>query len=137
MPDAKDAPVSPEHRLRCKVYYEDTDCMGVVYYANYFKYLERGRTELLSDLGLSVATLGEQGTLFVVYHVDATFRAPARLTDELEIVTRARVTSPYRVTFDQRVECPQRSPKPLLTAEVEIVCVDRDGGLKQVPALGF
>jgi acyl-CoA thioester hydrolase len=135
LPEA--APTSPEYRHPCKVYYEDTDCMGVVYHANYLKYLERGRTEFLAARGISVAELGEQGTLFVVYRVDATFRLPARLGDELEIVTRARLTSPFRVTFDQRVECPKRLAKPLLTGEVEIVCIDKQGGLKPIPNLGF
>lgn len=134
-PPTRAVPTSAEYRHPCKVYYEDTDCMGVVYHSNYLKYFERGRTEFLAANGLSVAALGEQGTLFVVYHMDLTFKAPARLEDELLIVTRARLTSPYRVTFDQRVECPKRQPKPLVVAEVELVCIGKDGGIKPIPDL--
>lgn len=138
MSDAS-VPTSAEYRLPCKVYYEDTDCQGVVYHANYLKYFERGRTELLAAQGLSVAKLGEeQNTLFVVYRIDVTFKAPAKLGDELEIVSRARLTSPYRVSFDQRVECPKRlGTRPLVVAEVELVCVDWQQGLKPIPSLGF
>ena len=133
-----DVPTSAEYRLACKVYYEDTDCMGVVYHANYLKYFERGRTEFLAAHHLSVAELAaEQDTQFVVYRIDVTFKAPAKLGDELEIVSRARLVSPYRVTFEQRVECPKRGPKPLVVAEVELVCIDKEQGLKPIPSLGF
>jgi len=130
---------SAEHRLPCKVYYEDTDCQGVVYHANYLKYFERGRTEFLAAHGMSVADLDQkQDTLFVVYRIDVTFKAAARLGDELQVVSRARLTSPYRVTFEQRVECPARQPRPLVVvAEVELVCVDKAQGLKPIPELGF
>ncbi|MBI5545666.1 MAG: YbgC/FadM family acyl-CoA thioesterase [Deltaproteobacteria bacterium] len=133
----RDVPTSAEYRFPCKVYYEDTDCMGVVYHANYLKYFERARTEFLAARGISVAALGEQGTLFVVYRIEMTFKSPARLGDELEVVSRARLTSPYRVTFDQRIECSARSPKPLIVGEVEIVCIDPQGGLKAIPDLGL
>jgi acyl-CoA thioester hydrolase len=129
----KDAPVSPEHRFPCKVYYEDTDCMGVVYHANYLKYFERSRTEFLAARGTTVQQYAEQGLMFVVYRIDATFRAPARLGDTLDIVSRARLTSTFRVTFEQRVE---RAGQLLVKADVELVCIDRDGGLKPVPDIG-
>jgi acyl-CoA thioester hydrolase len=131
------SPSSPEYRLRCKVYYEDTDCMGVVYHANYLRFMERARTEFLAERGISVAQMDGEGALFVVYHVDMTFKAPARLGDELDVVTTARVTSPFRITFDQRIECPARVDKPLVTAEIEIVCIGRDGAVRQVPDIGL
>ena len=130
--------VSAEHRLPCKVYYEDTDCQGVVYHANYLKYFERARTEFLGAHDIKVAELAEsRDTHFVVYRVDVTFKAPARLGDELQVISRARMTSPYRVTFEQRVECPARQARPLVVAEVELVCVDKNQAIKQIPELGF
>jgi len=108
--------------------------MGVVYHANYLKYFERGRTEFLAAQGTSVQQYATQGLMFVVYRVDVTFRAPARLGDVLEVVSRARLTSPFRVTFDQRVE---REGQLLVKAEVELVCIDKDGGLKPIPDIGI
>lgn len=133
-----DVPTSPEYRFPCKVYYEDTDCQGVVYHANYLKYLERARTEFLAARGTNVVETAERGSLFVVYRIEATFRAPARLGDALEVVTRARLTSAYRVTFDQHVELAGKQGKPIFKAEVEIVCISpKDGSLQPIPDLGF
>lgn len=133
-----DVPTSPEFRFPCKVYYEDTDCQGVVYHANYLKFLERGRTEFLAARGTTVQDAAAQGTLFVVYRIDATFRSPARLGDELEVITRARRTSEYRITFDQRIEHGKQPGKALLKAEVEVVCISpKNGELLAVPDLGF
>ncbi|HEY3446314.1 MAG TPA: YbgC/FadM family acyl-CoA thioesterase [Myxococcales bacterium] len=138
MPDAANVPTSAEYRIPCKVYYEDTDCQGVVYHANYLKYFERGRTEFLAAHGLNVADVAKhQDTNFVVYRIDVSFKQGAELGDLLEVVSRARVVSPYRVTFDQRIECPTRQPKLMVTATVELVCIDRQKTLKQVPNLGF
>jgi tol-pal system-associated acyl-CoA thioesterase len=133
-----DIPTSPPSSFACKVYYEDTDCMGVVYHANYLRYLERARSEFLAAYGTSVQQYEAQDVLFVVYRMELVFKAPARLGDELTVVSQARLTSPYRGTFDQRVECAARNGKmPLVTAEVELVCIGRDGSLKPVPKLGF
>jgi len=68
-----------------KIYYEDTDCGGVVYYANYLKYFERARTDYLEQRGISVAELMNTGTLFVVVHAEVIYRSPARYGDRLAI----------------------------------------------------
>ena len=70
-----------------RIYYEDTDCGGVVYYANYLKYFERARTQDLEERGLSVARLMKEGTVFVVVHADVDYRSPARYDDRLSIET--------------------------------------------------
>jgi acyl-CoA thioester hydrolase len=122
-----------EQRVSYKVYYEDTDCLGVVYYANYFKFLERGRTEFVGATGKGVAEYNRDGVGFVVYAVTAKFKKPAQLGDLVEVVTSARVDSEYRCTFVQRIE---RAGEVLVTADVEIVCIDRGQKLCPVPA-GF
>ena len=82
-----------------RVYYEDTDAQGVVYYANYFRFLERARTEWLRSLGVDMVALMEQDRrIFVVAEVQARFLAPARLSDELTVT--ARLTNLTRVSFD-------------------------------------
>lgn len=82
-----------------RVYYEDTDAQGVVYYANYFRFMERARTEWLRSLGVDMVALMEhERRMFVVAEVNVQFAAPARLSDNL-IVT-ARCTNLTRVSFD-------------------------------------
>ena len=82
-----------------RVYYEDTDAQGVVYYANYFRFLERTRTEWLRSLGVDMVALAETDRrIFVVADIQARFLSPARLSDQLTVTARAaRVT---RVAFD-------------------------------------
>lgn len=70
-----------------KIYYEDTDCGGVVYYANYLKYFERARTEYLERHGFSVAKLAKEGTIFMVVRAELEYNSPARLGETLAIDT--------------------------------------------------
>jgi acyl-CoA thioester hydrolase len=89
----------PPFHWPVRVYYEDTDAQGVVYYANYFRFLERARTEWLRALGVDmVALMTEERRIFVVAEVQARFLVPARLNDQL-IVT-AQLTNLSRVSFD-------------------------------------
>ena len=82
-----------------RVYYEDTDAQGVVYYANYFRFMERARTEWLRSLGVNMLQLADdERRIFVVAELQARFLAPARLNDELTIT--ARLTNLTRVSFD-------------------------------------
>ncbi len=84
--------------MEIKIYYEDTDCGGVVYYANYLKYFERARTEYLEIRGHSVAALMEQGVIFVVVRAEVDYCSPGRYGETLVIeteicdVTRAALT---------------------------------------------
>ncbi|MDO5697154.1 MAG: YbgC/FadM family acyl-CoA thioesterase [Dermatophilus congolensis] len=119
-----------EHRVPFKVYYEDTDALGIVYYANYFKFLERGRAEYLESGGRSVADWNAAGYLFVVHAVSAKFKKPAALGDIIEIVTSFRHASPFRGVFDQRVE---RAGEVLLTATIDIACLDSGQNLRRLP----
>lgn len=117
--------------IRVKVYYEDTDCLGVVYYANYLKYFERGRSELFAAAGRPIAEWNRLGFLVAVYKVDVTFRAPARLGDELEVVTeRLPGGSAYRLKLRQRV---LRDGEVITEAEVHLVCLDESFELREFP----
>ena len=73
--------------MEVRIYYDDTDAGGVVYHANYLRYLERGRTEYLRDRGLSVQAMHEQGIIFPVVAIEINYRSPARLDDLLEVET--------------------------------------------------
>lgn len=110
-----------------RVYYEDTDAQGVVYYANYFRFLERARTEWLRSLGVDmVALMNQERRIFVVAEVQSRFLAPARLSDEL-IVT-ARLSKLTRVSFDIEQNIYRGSPDghPLIEASVKAAYLDAD-----------
>ncbi|MCS5548843.1 MAG: tol-pal system-associated acyl-CoA thioesterase [SAR86 cluster bacterium] len=86
------------HILPIKVYYEDTDAQGVVYYANYLKFFERARTEFLREIGYEQKNLMEQGAIFVVREVAIEFKKPAYLDQQIEVHTR--IIKAGKVSFD-------------------------------------
>ena len=86
------------HILPIKVYYEDTDAQGVVYYANYLKFFERARTEFLREIGYGQKNLMKQGAIFVVREVAIEFKKPAYLDQQIEVHTR--IIKAGKVSFD-------------------------------------
>ena len=108
--------------LSVRVYYEDTDAAGVVYYANYLKYCERARTEWLRVLGYAQQELREsRGRVFVVHTVTAEYLRSAQLDDLLDVETRIAELSRVRLVFAQRV---LRGDQILFEAQIGVVCVD-------------
>ena len=85
--------------MQIRIYYEDTDCGGVVYYANYRKYFERARTDFLEQRGLSVAGILKQGTQFMVVRAEVNYRSPARYGETLIIETTLAHSGKASVTF--------------------------------------
>ena len=107
--------------LILRVYYEDTDSGGVVYYANYLKFLERARTETLRSLGFQQQQLLEEtGLAFAVRSVTAEYLKPARLDDLLQIETVIQDLGRAQVTFAQTI---RRGDEVLLTATVRVACL--------------
>ena len=88
---------------RCRVYYEDTDAGGVVYYVNYLKFMERARTERLRHLGFSQSQLAEDNLLFVVHSSEARYHAPARLDDALRVTAQVLELNRASLRFVQQV----------------------------------
>ncbi|WP_126444019.1 tol-pal system-associated acyl-CoA thioesterase [Sulfuricystis multivorans] len=112
--------------LPVRVYYEDTDAGGVVYYANYLKYLERGRTEFLRQLGFEQRALAQEaGIAFAVRSFAAEYLKPARLDDELVVATAVEALGRAQVTFAQTI---QRGEETLFTARVRVACLDLHRG---------
>lgn len=110
------------HCFPVRVYIEDTDMGGIVYYVNYLKYMERARTELLRSLGYQQQALKEQGLLFVVHSLNARYRQSARLDDELIVETTIERMAAASLVFQQRVV--RRGDKALLsTADVRVAAV--------------
>jgi acyl-CoA thioester hydrolase len=107
-----------------RVYWEDTDGGGIVYYANYLKFLERARTEWLRARGYAQsALLRDEGIVFAVVKVEIDYRRPARLDDALTITCEAKAKGSATVEFQQSIY--RDTPEELLTtAQVRVVCLD-------------
>jgi tol-pal system-associated acyl-CoA thioesterase len=118
------------HSFKVKVYYEDTDAGGVVYYANYLRYMERARTEYLAERGVNVAALHNEGKLLVVTHVDIHYRRPARLGESLEITTEVEDARTVKITLRQRV---LREGFLLVDALLTFACIDPQGKPQRLP----
>ena len=107
-----------------RVYYEDTDSGGVVYYANYLKFMERARTEMLRMKGFEQDELRDnRDLLFVVRHVELDLMQPARFNDELIVKTHITTMSGASISFQQAIVHQQTQDKPLATATVQVVCI--------------
>jgi acyl-CoA thioester hydrolase len=109
-------------RWPVRVYYEDTDAGGVVYYANYLRFLERARTEWLASLGITLTALErDHGVLFVVHRLDIEYRLPARLYDALEVTLALATLGRSRIAAEQDVF---RGDEQLIGARVTLACLD-------------
>lgn len=109
-----------KHRSQYKVYYEDTDSGGVVYYANYLKFLERARTDLMQDIGVSQAQLGKEGIFFVVKRCNVEYFSSAKLEDEVIIHSTISTLGNVSVEFEQGISV---NDTLLVKAFVKIACV--------------
>ncbi|MFO1317354.1 MAG: tol-pal system-associated acyl-CoA thioesterase [Burkholderiales bacterium] len=113
---------SQPFRFAIRVYYEDTDAAGVVYYANYLRFMERARTEWLEAIGFPLARFErEHGVVFVVHRCEIDFRQPARLNDWLDVTVEPVDRGPARLVARQEV---RRGADVLTSARVTLACVD-------------
>lgn len=134
--DNSPAHALPAHALPVRVYWEDTDASGLVYHASYIRFMERGRTELLRELGLSQRALfegqghgGGRAIYFVVRRMEVDFVKPAVLDDALVVETRAQALGGASLSLDQRV---MRGGELLCGAMVKVVCVE-NGRARRMP----
>lgn len=119
------------HRFTTRVYYEDTDLAGIVYYANYLKFIERARTEWVASLGVDqMALKAAEGIVFAVRRVEADFLRPARFGDDLLVETSLTGLSGARIVLEQVV---LRGGERLFLAVVTLVCLAEDGHAARVP----
>lgn len=120
------------HRLTIRVYYEDTDLAGIVYYANYLKFIERARSEWVRALGIDQGRLrAETGVVFAVRRIEADYLAPARFDDVLEVRTGLRELSGARVVLAQDI---RRGEARLFASVVTLVALGADGRAVRIPA---
>lgn len=120
------------HRFSLRVYYEDTDLGGIVYYANYLKFIERARTEWVRGLGVNQVRLkAEAGIVFAVRRVEADYLAPARFDDLLEVETAPVSATAARMVMRQTI---RRGGAELFEALVTLVALGPDGAPRRLPA---
>ena len=120
------------HRLPLRIYYEDTDLAGIVYYANYLKFIERGRSEWVREMGVDQAAMKrDDGVVFAVRRVEADYHAPAKYDDEVVVATTVKSVSGARLIVKQTVE---RGGDVLFSALVTIVAINEAGAPARLPA---
>lgn len=119
------------HRLPIRVYYEDTDMAGIVYYANYLRYIERARSDWVRGLGIDQNKMKDDGLVFAVRRVEADYLAPARLDDELIVETETVQVTAARLVMDQKV---WRGTDLLFQALVTVVAISEGGNAARLPA---
>lgn len=128
------------HSFQCRVYYEDTDHGGVVYYANYLKFMERGRTEYLRAAGIELDDVErEAGVMFAVTEANIRYRSPALFNDLLEVESMLTQARGARLAFTQKIWRVDRSDSAtrdrlLAEAEIGLACIDKDGSARRIPA---
>jgi len=119
------------HFMDVKIYYEDTDCGGVVYYANYLKYMERARTEYLASKGYSVRKLADEGTIFMVLRAEIDYKSPARYGDVIEVETWVRDITRVTTVFEHIMR-EKSSQRVLVECRAKVVYVDPQGRPKRL-----
>ena len=119
------------HQITIRVYYEDTDLAGVVYHANYLRFIERGRTEALRDLGIDQAALKrDRGLVFVVRRLTIDYLSPAVFDDLLEVRTRVIRLRGASLEMAQEI---RRGDACLSRAVVTVACMDSAGRPQRLP----
>ncbi|MDW3183681.1 tol-pal system-associated acyl-CoA thioesterase [Roseobacter sp.] len=119
------------HRFRLRVYYEDTDMAGIVYHANYLRYIERARSDWVRDMGIDQLAMKAEGVVFAVRRVEAEYLRPARFDDTLDVETTLIHMTPARMVMRQKV---RRDDHLLFTADVTIACLGAGGKPTRLPA---
>ena len=119
------------YTLPIRVYYEDTDMAGIVYYANYLKFIERGRSEWVREIGMDQLEMKAQGIVFAVRRVECDYLGSAVLDDLLTVETEVANVTAARLVMEQRVK---RGEEVLFHAMVTVVCMNETGQPVRLPA---
>jgi len=123
--------MSKEFKYETKVYYEDTDAGGVVYYANYLKFLERARTEMICSFELNnKKLLSDHKTLIIVKSINIEYKKPAQLEDKLQIYSSIKSISKASFKMYQKIK---RNDKIVLDADIHLVTVNPEGKPIKIP----
>lgn len=119
------------HQFSLRVYYEDTDLAGIVYYANYLKFIERGRSEAVRDVGVDQVALKATGLVFAVRRVEADYLLPAKFDDVLIVHTTLNKIGAASMEMLQEI---QRDGQIIFSASIRIACINQDEKPARIPA---
>lgn len=119
------------HHFPIRVYYEDTDLAGIVYYANYLKFIERARSEWVRDLGVDQVAMKAAGLVFAVRRVEADYLSPARFDDMLDVETALSKMTGTRILLSQTISC---DGVAVFDSAVTVVCLAENGRPARIPA---
>lgn len=119
------------HTFPIRIFYEDTDMAGIVYYANYLRFIERARSDIVEQMGLDQRAMREEEVVFVITRVEADYLGTAKFGDRLEVRTTHAAKGVVRWTFDQEVF---RGEELIFRAKVTAVCMNTDGKPTRLPA---
>ena len=122
---------SAQHRFPIRVYYEDTDMAGIVYYANYLRYIERARSDWVREIGIDQLEMKAEGVVFAVRHLTADYISTAHFDETLEVRTRLSELRPARMVMAQEVF---REDELIFRADVTLVCIGSGGKPVRLPA---
>lgn len=111
--------------LKKTIFYHDTDCGNVVYYANYLHYFEEARTLYMTEKGYSVAALMQRGLFFVVARQEVEYKFPVRYADEIEISTKIIEISPIKIVFENTIT--NQQGRLCTKGKTTLVCIDKTG----------
>jgi len=122
----------PQHRFDVRVYYEDTDMGGIVYHANYLKFIERARSDWVAGMGIDQRAMkDEEGLIFAVHRIEADYLMAARFDDRLVVLTDVQSVSGARLILRQQV---MRGEEAIFAASVTVVCLTDTGHPARLPA---
>tara|TARA_B100001750_G_scaffold45270_1_gene33579 strand:+ start:165 stop:560 length:396 start_codon:yes stop_codon:yes gene_type:complete len=123
--------MNKKFKYNTKVYYEDTDAAGIVYYANYLKFLERARSEAIYSIGLTnKKLLSDHGTIIIVKSCNIDYKKPAKFEDSLEIISKIKTISKSSFTMDQIIK---RKDEIISESEIVLVTVNAEGKPIKIP----
>lgn len=118
--------------MEIKIYYQDTDAGGVVYYANYFIYFERARTEWFAEKGISVKQLADEGILFVVARAEADYKSPAKYGETIKVHTKLDSATGVKIKLSYIIE-EKDSKRTIVTGSTTLVCVSSNFKPQRIP----
>ncbi len=119
------------HTFSLRVYYEDTDLAGIVYYANYLKFIERARSTMVLEAGIDQLEMQQEGLVFAVKKVTADYKSSAKLNDDLRVETILQQLTGAKIVFAQDV---YRADTLIFSALVTVVCITNAGKINRIPA---
>ncbi len=126
--------MNSQHYFNCKVYYDDTDHFAILYHPNYLKYFERARSEWLLEKGYALDELYKQGIILAIHSLQINYLKPARLNDQLTVISSIQNRQKTNITFNQEM---YRGDEIICRAAIRVACLNEQLKLRVFPDIRF